>query len=114
MRITEVMATMVRADDTNRKSWLSESLVANPMSVYPEYKDRRSSWQPKWGSDLFVQAATDEGIVGTGCSIPAGAKQIIEDHFRLLLVGQDPFDIEKLWDQMFRASWTQGATDHGA
>lgn len=108
MRITEVTATPVRADDAKPKSWLSESLVANPMSIYPEYKEKRSSWQPRWGSNLLVQVTTDEGIVGTGCPIPAGAGPIIEDHFRHLLVGQDPFDIEKLWDQMFRSSLPYG------
>ena len=25
-------------------SWLTDSLIASPMSRYPEYRERRSSW----------------------------------------------------------------------
>jgi L-rhamnonate dehydratase len=108
MRITEVTVTPVRADDTKQKSWLSNSLVANPMSIYPEYKEKRSSWNAKWGPELLVRVTTDDGIEGIGCAVPAGAQIIIEDHFRHLLVGQDPFDVERLWDQMFRSSLPYG------
>ena len=45
MKITRAWATPVRppAGYDAPTSWLSESLVANPMSVYTEYEDRRSS-----------------------------------------------------------------------
>lgn len=107
MRITDVTVTAVRTD-TREKSWLSESVVANPMSIYPEYKARRSSWNAQWGAELLLRVWTDEGIVGIGCGIPAGARIIVEQHFRHLLMGQDPFDIEKLWDQMFKSSLPYG------
>jgi L-rhamnonate dehydratase len=108
MRITDVTVTQVKPDEEKPKSWLSESVVANPMSIYPEYKARRSSWGAKWGPELLVQITTDDGITGIGCAVPAGARSIIEDHFRHLLIGRDPFDIEKLWDQMFRSSMPYG------
>lgn len=108
MRITHVSVTPVRVDETKPKSWLSDSLVANPMSIYPEYKAKRSSWTAHWGPDLLVRISTDDGIEGIGCTVPAGARIIIEEHFRHLLVGQDPFDVEKLWDQMFRSSLPYG------
>ncbi len=93
MRITQVTATPVRVDDTKPKSWLSESVVANPMSIYPEYKAKRSSWTAQWGPELLVQIETDEGITGIGCPVPAGGRIIIENHFRHMLIGKDPFDI---------------------
>ena len=108
MRITQVTATPVRVDDTKPKSWLSESVVANPMSIYPEYKEQRSSWNAQWGPDLLVRVKTDDGIEGIGCSVPGGARIIVEKHFRDLLIGQDPFNIEQLWDQMFRSSLPYG------
>jgi len=108
MQITGVTVTPIRPDPTKPKSWLSESVVANPMSIYPEYAARRSSWQATWGPELLVRIQTDEGIEGVGCAIPAGARLIVEDHFRNLLIGQDPFSIEKLWDQMFRSSLPYG------
>ncbi|MCC6704539.1 MAG: L-rhamnonate dehydratase [Thermomicrobiales bacterium] len=108
MRITQVLVDRVRKDESKPKSWLSESLVANPMSIYPEYKAKRSSWNAKWGNDLLVRVVTDDGIEGIGGSVPAGARIIIEEHFRDLLTGQDPIDSEKLWDQMFRSSLPYG------
>lgn len=108
MRITDVTVTPIRRDEAKPKSWLSESLVANPMSIYPDYKAKRSSWNAQWGPELLVRVVTDEGIEGIGCSVPGGARDIIENHFHHLLLGQDPFDTEKLWDQMFRSSLPYG------
>ena len=108
MRITDVLVNTVRTDDEKPKSWLSESLVANPMSIYPEYKAKRSSWGAKWGPELLVRITTDDGIVGIGGPVPAGGRIIVEQHLRNLLVGQNPFDIEKLWDQMFRSTLPYG------
>jgi hypothetical protein len=108
MRISDVVVNAVKTDDTKPKSWLSESLVANPMSIYPEYKAKRSSWGAQWGPELLVRVMTDDGIEGIGGPVPAGGRAIIEGHLRNLLLGKDPFDIEKLWDQMFRSSLPYG------
>jgi L-rhamnonate dehydratase len=108
MRISDVVVNAVKTDDTKPKSWLSESLVANPMSIYPEYKAKRSSWGAKWGSELLVRVMTDDGIEGIGGPVPAGGRTIIEGHLRNLLLGKDPFDIEMLWDQMYRSSLPYG------
>ena len=40
-----------------------------------------------------------EGL-GLGQASP-GVRQVIESGFKSLLVGQDPFNIEKLWNDMF-------------
>ncbi|MGB3329374.1 MAG: enolase C-terminal domain-like protein [Thermomicrobiales bacterium] len=111
LRITEVTVTAIKPEPeatAKPKSWLSESVVANPMSIYPEYKARRSSWTARFGPELVVRIKTEDGIEGIGCAIPGGARAIVEDHFRHLLVGQSAFDIEKLWDQMFKASLPYG------
>ncbi len=108
VRITRVTATAVRVVETKPASWLSESLVANPMSIYPAYKARRSLWQPRWGREVIVQIETDAGLVGIGGTAPAPAKMLIEEHFAHLLIGQDPFNVEMLWDQMFRSSLPYG------
>lgn len=112
MRITKVTATQLRppADwqEARGGSWLSESEVANPMSIYPDYKPRRSLWQPLWGGEVVVQIETDEGIVGVGGTAPGPAKMLIEQHFCRFLEGQDPFAVEVLWDQLWRASLPYG------
>jgi L-rhamnonate dehydratase len=108
MRIAQVLVNRVRKDEEKPRSWLSETLIANPMSIYPEYKAKRSSWNAQWGNDLLVRVVTDDGLEGIGGSVPAGARIIIEEHFRDLLIGQDPFDTERLWDQMYRSSLPYG------
>ncbi len=49
----------------------------------------------------FVHILTDEGIAGLGIGKSAPAiKQIVENIFAPILIGQDPYVIEKLWDLM--------------
>lgn len=53
-------------------------------------------------SHLFVHIKTDEDIEGLGVGQASpGAAQLIETVLKEILVGQDPFDIERLWDKMF-------------
>lgn len=110
MKITRVTATPVRppASYESPASWLSESLVANPMSIYPQYRERRSSWGPRWGNEVLVRVETDDGLVGIGGTAPAPARMIVEEHLTHLLVGQDPANVERLWDQLYRATLPYG------
>jgi L-alanine-DL-glutamate epimerase-like enolase superfamily enzyme len=91
-------------------SWMSEDIIANPLSIYPRYKSKRSSWYGPMTSTI-VEIESDEGIRGFG--IVGGGKGklaplIIEEQFKTLLIGQDPFDTEVLWEQMFRSSQFYG------
>jgi L-rhamnonate dehydratase len=110
VKIVRVWATPVRppADYHAPASWLSESLVANPMSIYPQYKERRSSWGTRWGHEVLVRIETDDGLIGIGGTAPAAARMIVEGHLAHLLVGEDPANIERLWDQMYRSSLPYG------
>lgn len=90
-------------------SWLIDTEIANPMSYYPQYKEKRSSWMCKM-TTVIAKITTDSGHSGLGWV--GGGKQapasIIRDVFQDLLVGQNPFDIEILWERMFRASIPYG------
>ncbi len=60
-------------------------------------------------SQLFVHIHTDEGVEGFGLGQSSpGVRDVIERGLKDLLVGQDPFNIEKLWNDMF---WRKGDTD---
>ena len=52
-----------------------------------------------------VKVETDEGITGVGLAGGVmGAEEIgsaIVDHLRQYVVGQDPFDTERIWDDMW-------------
>ena len=51
---------------------------------------------------LFVHIYTDEGFEGLGIGQGSpGVRQVIEADLKGLLIGQDPFNIEKLWNDMF-------------
>ncbi|MES1262245.1 MAG: enolase C-terminal domain-like protein [Acidobacteriota bacterium] len=79
--------------------------VASPMSVYPDYKATRSLFMPDPGKmpGFTVEIATDKGIRGYGDG-GVGGGPLVEQHFSKLLLGKDPFDIERLWDTMWRSS----------
>jgi len=61
---------------------------------------------------IFVRVETDEGIVGVGEATTEYHEKavvaMIEDHFAPLLVGQDPTQVTRLWQQMQRFFWWRG------
>jgi L-rhamnonate dehydratase len=59
---------------------------------------------------LLVEIFTDEGHVGLGNAAlsPQVAKQVIDVYLRPLLIGQDPWDIERLWQHMYRKTMAFG------
>jgi L-alanine-DL-glutamate epimerase-like enolase superfamily enzyme len=51
---------------------------------------------------LFVHVHTDEGITGLGTGISnAAIRAVIDPTLKNLLIGEDPFAIERLWERMF-------------
>ena len=69
------------------------------------------SCYPVWGgfrNFLFVVIDTDEGIAGVGESGLTGRELAVTgtiEHFKPLLVGQDPFRIEHLWQTLSRGGF---------
>lgn len=57
-----------------------------------------------------VEIETDTGIVGLGnvALAPRIAKAIIDQYLAPLVIGQDPFDYEYLWQRMYRATHAWG------
>ena len=91
-------------------SWSTGGVeVANPMSIYPEYKAMRSLWNPDPGKlgGFTVEVATDKGVKGYG-SGGAGGGEVVEQHLVKLLVGEDPFNVERIWDIMYRSTLPYG------
>ena len=111
MKITNVSCRPLHVKEKYRyqaPSWLGNTIIANPMSIYPKYYEKRSSWTAPFPG-MVVTVDTDEGIQGISVADGGMAIQsIIEDHLSKLLIGEDPFNIELLWDQMFRASMPYG------
>jgi len=91
-------------------SWLTETLIAHPLAQWSAYREKRTSWFGVMSAGV-VEIETDAGLTGLGF-IGGGkakaARAIIDDQFSQLLLGQDPADIERLWEQMYRASVMYG------
>jgi L-rhamnonate dehydratase len=59
---------------------------------------------------LVVEIFTDDGLVGIGDAAlaPQVTKQVIDLQLKQLLIGKDPWDIEFLWQHMYRKTMAFG------
>jgi L-rhamnonate dehydratase len=92
-----------------RGHWLIDTLIANPMSGYPRWKDSRQSWGIGVLGSIVVEIETASGVTGvaTGFGGPPAAWLVVH-HFTRFLLGEDARNVAKIWDQLFRASMPYG------
>lgn len=78
------------------------------MDLLPHKKESMASF--RFHSWLVVELETDEGLIGLGnCALaPRIAKDIIDLYLAPLVIGEDPFDNEYLWQKMYRATIAWG------
>ncbi|MDQ3687965.1 MAG: L-rhamnonate dehydratase [Acidobacteriota bacterium] len=93
----------------DRGHWIIDTPIANPMSVYEEYKASRVSWGINVLGTVVVEVELEDGTTGVGASVGGEpACYIIEKHLSRFVEGQDPRDVELMWDQMWRATMPYG------
>jgi len=114
LKITEVRGVYTRPKrppieyEATPGSWTTmDSEVACPMSVYPEYKARRSLFMLGGMGPWTVEIVTDKGIRGIGIG-GGGAGFVADGHLRHLLIGEDPFNVERISDLLWRATMHYG------
>ncbi|MCP5112674.1 MAG: L-rhamnonate dehydratase, partial [bacterium] len=91
-------------------SWSTRGVeVANPMSIYPKYKATRSLFMPDPGAlgGFWVEVSTANGLKGYGSGGMAGGK-IVEGHLAKLLIGENAFNVERIWDILWRSTMYYG------
>lgn len=89
-------------------AWSTQGVeVANPVSIYPEFKPRRELFAATNVPSFTVEVTTDKGIKGYGNGGPGGGN-IVTGHLAKLMMGRDPFDIERNWDICWRATMSYG------
>jgi L-rhamnonate dehydratase len=89
--------------------WIVDSDIANPMSVYEQYRASRTSWGIDAMGTIVVEVQLTNGMTGIGISIGGDAAcYIVEKHLSRFVEGQDPSNVELMWDQMFRATMNYG------
>lgn len=62
----------------------------------------------EWRTFLFVVIDTDDGIYGLGEAGITGRELAVAgaiEHFKPLLIGEDPFRIEHIWQKLFRGGF---------
>merc|ERR1719476_703663 len=79
------------------------------MSGYPLYKGSRKAWGIDALGSMVVEVELTNGMVGVGISIGGEPGcYIVEHHLSRFVEGQDPRNIELIWDQMHRATINYG------
>ena len=100
MKITEVRTRVVRW--RGKTVPLPPHFCTNPMDLLELPEASMPTF--KFHEWLIVEIFTNDGHVGIGNAAlsPQIAKQIIDLHLKPLVIGQDPWDIERLWQLMYR------------
>jgi len=106
MKITEVRTRVV--------SWRGKTVrlpphfCTNPMDLLALPEASMSTFT--FHGWLIVEIFTDAGLVGIGNAAlsPQITKQVIDLYLKPLLIGQDPWDIEFLWQLMYRKTMAFG------
>ena len=89
--------------------WIVDTPISNPMSPYGAYKSSRKSWGINALGTVICEVELTNGMVGVGVSIGGEpACHIIEHHLSRFVEGQDPRNIELMWDQMWRSTINYG------
>ena len=106
MKITEIRTRVLRW--RGKTVPLPPHFCTNPMDLLelPEASMRTFTFHG-W---LLVEVFTDDGQVGLGNAAlaPQATKQVIDLYLKPLLIGQDPWDVERLWQHMYRKTMAFG------
>src|SRR5262245_54455526 len=108
MKITEVQTIPIKAFGVPPPKGKGSVLVM-PSSIFYEPQRNRAPGGPEIVA-LLVQVVTDEGLTGVGTVGAAlgNALYTIENHLKYVVLNQNPFDVEMLWERMVRESINYG------
>lgn len=87
--------------DQGGSHWIDDH-IATPMAKYPAYRQSRQSFGLNVLGTLVVEIEADNGV--TGFAVTTGgepAAWIVERHLARFLIGADPTEMERIWDQMY-------------
>ena len=106
MKIAEIRTRVLRWRGNTVP--LPPHFCTNPVDVMelPEASMRTFTFHGWLVAELF----TDDGFVGLGNAAlaPQATKQVIDLYLKPLLIGQDAWDIERLWQHMYRRTMAFG------
>ena len=106
MKITEVRTRVVQWEGETVP--LPPHFCTNPMDLVAFRQASMGNFAfHNW---LLVEIFTDNGLVGLGNAAlaPMVTKQLVDVYLKPLLLGADPWDVEYLWQQMYRRTLAFG------
>jgi L-rhamnonate dehydratase len=111
MKITEIRARVVQW--RGKTVPLPPHFCTNPMDLVAPVlagNTQASMSTFTFHGWLLVEIFTDAGLVGLGNAAlaPHATKQVIDHYLAPLLIGQDPWDSEFLWQHMYRKTMAFG------
>src|SRR5271167_5234475 len=89
---------------------LPPHFCTNPMDAVSPMLTKATMGTFAFHGWLIVEIFTDNGLVGIGNAAlaPRVTKQVIDLYLKPLLIGNDPWDIEFLWQHMYRKTMAFG------
>ena len=84
--------------------------IANPMSCWPQYQNKaRTGWGINALGSCIVEVIAEDGTSGIGVTT-AGEPgcYIVENHLSRFVEGEDPRNVEQIWDKMWRSTINYG------
>jgi L-alanine-DL-glutamate epimerase-like enolase superfamily enzyme len=108
MKITEIRTRVIEWRGSTIP--LPPNFCTNPMDAISPLLTKATMGTFTFHSWLIVEIVTDNGLVGIGNAAlaPRVTKQVIDHYLKPLLIGQDPWDIEFLWQHMYRKTMAFG------
>lgn len=108
MKITEIRTRVVQWDGETVP--LPPNFCTNPMDLVSPLLSPETMATFTFHGWLIVEVFTDEGLVGIGNAAlsPHVTKQMIDLHLAPLLIGANPWDVEFLWQHMYRKTMAFG------
>lgn len=91
-------------------SWLTGTVIANPMSWYPEYRESRNSWYGAMTAGV-IELQTTNGVAGygfVGSGKASASREVLNSQFAELLVGRELFAHQQIRDILDRSRWHFG------
>jgi L-alanine-DL-glutamate epimerase-like enolase superfamily enzyme len=108
LKITEVRTRVVQWE--GKTVPLPPHFCTNPMDLVSPMLSPETMGTFTFHGWLIVEIFTDAGLVGIGNAAlaPLVTKQMIDQYLAPLLIGQDPWDSEFLWQHMYRKTMAFG------
>ena len=82
-----------------------------PLQIPLKETDPVSAYPNRRRIHIVVEVSTDEDVKGYGEAIPftyGAISGYIEQQLKPLLVGENPFNVERLWDKVYKVSFGHG------